>query len=74
MEMPLEKVFVKSKSKYKLVILAARRALELSEGSPKLVEGDPKKKPSVIALEEIAQGKVSLKERKEKTKRKSISE
>ena len=66
MDLSLEKVFSKSKSKYKLVILAARRALELSEGSPQLIEGDSKRKPSVIALEEIAQGKVYYREKKKK--------
>ena len=66
MDLSLEKVFSKSKSKYKLVILAAGRALELSEGSPRLIEGDSKRKPSVIALEEIAQGKVYYREKKKK--------
>ena len=66
MDLPLEKIMDKSKSKYKLVILAARRALELSEGSPKLVEGDSKRKPSVIALQEIAEGKISYREKKKK--------
>ncbi len=64
MDVSVEKLLDKSKSKYKLVILAARRALELSEGASRLISGDSKRKPSVIALEEIAQGKISFKERK----------
>jgi DNA-directed RNA polymerase subunit omega len=51
-------------SVYKLVILAARRALELSEGAPALVEADSKEKPLVVALREIAEGKVFFRLRK----------
>lgn len=43
---------------YKLVILASRRALEIAEGQPKLVPSTPGEKPSAIALDEIAAGKV----------------
>ena len=60
----LENLLDKSTSVYKLVILAAKRALELSEGAPKFVEIDPKKKPAVVALQEIAQGKISMKVKK----------
>ena len=48
---------------YKLVILSSKRALELNEGSPKLVETDSKK-ISTIALEEIREGKICIKEKK----------
>lgn len=48
---------------YKLVILASKRALELNEGSPKLVETDAKK-ISAVALEEIREGKICMKEKK----------
>ena len=48
-------------SMYKLVILAAKRAKELSEGAPALVETAHRKCTSV-ALEEIVQGKVFYKE------------
>lgn len=44
---------------YKLVIIAARRAKELSEGAPKLIETDSKK-VTTIALEEILQGKIQI--------------
>lgn len=53
----------KTNSMYKLVILASRRALELNEGSPKLVETDSKR-VTTIALEEIRRGKVSIKHKK----------
>ncbi|HLD82401.1 MAG TPA: DNA-directed RNA polymerase subunit omega [Candidatus Omnitrophota bacterium] len=55
----LEKLLDKSSgSIYKLVILAAKRALEIAEGQPKLVEANSSVKPSTIALYEIAAGKV----------------
>lgn len=49
------------KSVYKLVNLASRRALEIAEGQPKLVDADSSLKPSTIALREIAEGKVYYK-------------
>ena len=55
-------------SKYKMVTLAARRALELSEGSPPLIEANPRMKPALVALQEIAEGKVSMRlKKKEKS-------
>jgi DNA-directed RNA polymerase omega subunit len=45
-------------SLYKLVILASKRALEIAEGQPKLVEASASIKPSTVALMEIAQGKI----------------
>jgi len=48
---------------YKLVILASKRALELNEDSPKLVETDSKK-IAAVALEEIKEGKICMKEKK----------
>lgn len=62
-EVPLEKLLDKcNNSIYKLVILASKRAIEISEGQPKLVKADAAAKPSTIALLEIAEGKVRLKE------------
>jgi DNA-directed RNA polymerase subunit omega len=58
-----EDILDKTNSVYKLVILASKRALELNEGSPKLVETDSKK-ISTIALEEIKAGKIGMKEKK----------
>ncbi|MFH1354916.1 MAG: DNA-directed RNA polymerase subunit omega [Candidatus Omnitrophota bacterium] len=51
---------------YKLVILASRRALEIAEGQPKLVEGDSVTKPSTLALREISAGKVTAQKTKSK--------
>ncbi len=48
-------------SVYKLVVLAAKRGLEIAEGQPKLVEADSTLKPSAIALKEIAAGKIEFK-------------
>jgi DNA-directed RNA polymerase subunit omega len=59
----MENLLPKTDSVYKLVILASKRALELNEGSPKLVETDSKK-VTTIALDEIRDGKISIKEKK----------
>ena len=57
---PLEKLVDKTNgSVYKLVILASKRALEIAEGQPKLVDIDSSVKPSTIALHEIAEGKIT---------------
>ena len=59
---PLENLLDKSNNSiYKLVNMASKRALELAEGQPKLVEADPATKPSTLVLYEIAAGKVHLK-------------
>jgi DNA-directed RNA polymerase omega subunit len=61
---PLEKLLDKSgNSIYKLVILAARRALEIAEGQPKMVEADSSIKPSTVALMEIAANKLQYKKK-----------
>ena len=54
---PIDELVKKCHSVYKLVIVAVKRAKELAEGAPKLVQTDYKKVTS-IALEEIRQGKV----------------
>ncbi len=51
---------------YKLVILASKRAIEIAEGKPKLVAADASVKPSTVALNEIAEGKVQYKKAKSK--------
>lgn len=62
-----EKLLDKSEgSVYKLVNLAAKRALEVAEGQPKLVDVNAALKPSTIALYEIAAGKVQAKRLKGK--------
>lgn len=51
---------------YKLVNLAAKRALEIAEGKPKLVEDKATVKPSTVALHEISVGKIESKKIKGK--------
>jgi len=59
---PLEKLLDKANTSiYKLVILASKRALEIAEGQPKLVDVSSSTKPSTIALLEIAQNYVRAK-------------
>ncbi|MFH1457663.1 MAG: DNA-directed RNA polymerase subunit omega [Candidatus Omnitrophota bacterium] len=63
----LEKLLDKScDSIYKLVILASKRALEIAEGQPKLVEAAAATKPSTIALQEVAEEKIKCKKIKPK--------
>jgi DNA-directed RNA polymerase subunit omega len=57
----IQQLYNKTNSAYKLVILAARRAIELSEGAPKLVEAALDEKVTNIAIHEILQGKISYK-------------
>jgi len=56
-----DELLKKISSIYKLVIIAARRAVELSEGAQKLVETVVGEKATQTALREIIEGKVSLK-------------
>jgi len=66
---PLEKMLKEGKtSLYKLVIAAAGRANELSQGATPLVQSSSKK-VSAIALQEIAAGKVHYEEIKPKSKK-----
>ena len=59
---PMEKLLPRaSNSVYKLVRLAANRAIELAEGKPKLIRNNTSDKATTIALEEILQGKVEIK-------------
>ncbi len=51
---------------YKLVILASKRALEIAEGQPRLVNDAPGAKPSTVALHEIAEGKIEARKIKGK--------
>jgi DNA-directed RNA polymerase subunit omega len=59
-QVPIEELLKKTGSAYKLVLLAAKRAKELAEGSPALVNTSQHKATS-IALDEILAGKVSYK-------------
>ena len=62
----IDKLMDKTKSIYKLVILASRRTIELADGGQKLVNMPADAKPSDIALEEIIEGKISYKEKEAK--------
>jgi len=59
-DIPIEDLYEKTGSVFKLVILASKRTLELSNGSPARVEISKHIKPSIIALHEIAAGKVEF--------------
>ena len=59
---PIEQLLDKAdNSIYKLVMLAAKRTLEIAEGQPKLAPADSSSKPCNLALQEIAAGRVRLK-------------
>ena len=60
---PIEELLPKSGySIYKLVRMAANRAMELADGKPRLIEIPSSDKAPTVALEEIRAGKVVLKE------------
>ena len=59
-QVPIEELLKRCGSVYRLVILAAKRAKEIAEGSPVLIE-TPQRKATSIALDEILQGKVLYK-------------
>ena len=60
---PLEKLLPQANySVYKLVCMAAKRAKELADGSPNLIEISPSAKTATIALEEILAGRVVMKD------------
>ena len=65
-KIPMEELLDKTGSIYKLVLLASKRAIELNSGAGKLIEVNPKLKLTTVALEEIRQGKVRLKEASKK--------
>jgi DNA-directed RNA polymerase omega subunit len=60
---PLENMLTKSAgSVYKLVRLASKRASELADNKPNLIDAPNSQKLATIALQEISAGKVVLKE------------
>ena len=62
LEPSIDSLQEKINSKYTLVTISARRARELQDGDKPLIE-EPKSKTFVgIALEEIAEGKLYMKE------------
>jgi len=62
----MENLFKRTGSIYKLTVLTCLRAIELGEGAAKLIEGGGNEKFINIALEEIASGKISYKEKEKK--------
>lgn len=62
-DIPIDVLINKTGSIYKLVILAARRAIELGDGAAKLIEAPLDAKVSTIALNEILEGKVTMKDK-----------
>lgn len=64
--MAIDKLIDKTGSIYKLVVLASRRAQELSADGAKLVEVPAGTKVATIALQEIMEGKVSYKIKEKK--------
>ena len=68
-DQPLEDLLPKANySIYKLVRMAANRAIELTDGSKRLVEVHNVEKSTTIALEEVKAGKVVLTEVADKFK------
>ena len=64
-----ESLIKKTGSIYKLCNLAALRAMELNNGMKKLIETeDPKEKITTIAIKEISENKVKIKNLDEKNK------
>ena len=61
MQIQFEELLKRTGSIYKLVNLASKRALQLNDGAPKLIDDGQTKKLSTIALKEILEGKVSYK-------------
>ncbi len=70
LNIPIEKLLEKTGSIYKLVILASRRTIELSEGAPPKIDDLKGKKLVDIALCELAEGKIKI-GTKNKTKAKA---
>lgn len=58
---PLEFLIDKSNmSMFKLCVFVSRRALELAEGAPRLVDAPSDIKVTTLAMQEIAAGKIIM--------------
>ncbi len=66
MDFDIADLLNKTGSTYKLVILASRRAIELSEGAARLVDMPAEAKVTNIAIQEILEGKITYKIKDEK--------
>jgi DNA-directed RNA polymerase omega subunit len=61
--MPMEQLLPKSAlSSYKLVVIASKRALEIANGAPKMVDAHINEKHATTALREIMAGKLCTRE------------
>ncbi len=60
-DVPIDKLLDKTHSIYKLIILASKRTIELSDGAQKLVDDPVTTKPAHVALDEILDGKIEYK-------------
>jgi DNA-directed RNA polymerase omega subunit len=59
---PIEKLLPRANNSiYKLVLIAAKRAMELADGAQKLIDFPSSPKTTTIALDEVLAGKVELK-------------
>ena len=65
-EVDIQKVLDKVGSLYKLVVLTAMRAVELSDGAANLTGDKPEPKTINAALKEIAEGKIEYKVKEKK--------
>ncbi len=62
LEPSIDKLQERIQSKYQLVILSSRRARQLADGEKPLIEEPKSHKLVGVALEEIAEGKLTIKE------------
>ena len=65
-EVDLQKVLDKVGSLYKLVVLTAMRAVELSDGAVNLTGDKPENKTINAALKEILEGRIEYKVKEKK--------
>ena len=65
-DIAIDTLLNKTGSLYKLVVMASRRTIELADGAARLVDMPKDTTPSDVALEEIAEGRISLKAEDEK--------
>ncbi len=65
-DIAIDKLIAKTGSIFKLVVLASRRAQELSAEGARLVEIPIGTKVATIALQEIIEGKISYKIKEKK--------
>ena len=65
-EVDIQKVLDKVGSLYKLVVLTAMRAVELSDGAANLTGDKPEPKTINTALKEILEGKIEYKVKEKK--------